>query len=303
MKTVLLSVCMLLSALPVVCCAAEAPQEQERLFERILRDTRATVGVAVMAGDTLVARHNARIRFPLMSVFKFHVALAVLDKMDKQRTPLDSLVEIKAARMHSDTYSPLRKRFPDLDLSISLGELLQYSVSLSDNNACDVLIDYVGGIERVDGYIRSLGLDGFRLEADEARMHRDATAQYLNWSTPEAVVRLLGIACTQPLFAAEYREFLWRIMQQTETGADKLKGLLPPGVVVGHKTGSSDRTPEGVKIADNDAGFVVLDDRRTYFIAVFVMESQHSDRENAAIIARISRAVYDMLHDRGPAGD
>ena len=43
-------------------------------------------------------------------------------------------------------------------------------------------------------------------------------------------------------------------MIDTETGANKLKGMLPAKTVVGHKTGSSDRNADGMKTADNDAG-------------------------------------------------
>ena len=76
---------------------------------------------------------------PLLSVFKFHVALAVLDKMDKQSISLDSIVSIKASQMLPNTYSPLRKKLPDQDFTITLRELMQYSISQSDNNACDIL--------------------------------------------------------------------------------------------------------------------------------------------------------------------
>ena len=62
-------------------------------------------------------------------------------------------------------------------------------------------------------------------------------------------------------------------MIDTETGANKLKGMLPAKTVVGHKTGSSDRNADGMKTADNDAGLVILPDGRKYYIAAFVMDS------------------------------
>ena len=98
------------------------------------------------------------------------------------------------------------------------------------------------------------------------------------------------------IFGTQYKDFLQAIMQETSTGKDKLKGQLPADVIVGHKTGSSDRTPEGIKIADNDAGFVILPNGQKYYIAVFVMESQETDADNAAIIASISQIVYDTLN-------
>ena len=297
MKTTIFTTCMLLATLFCACNFSKRNQRQELDLEinRVLKDKKATVGVAVLTGDTLLALHNNQVHFPLFSVFKFHVALAVLNKMDKGDICLDSLVEIKAAQMHPNTYSPLRQKFPDCDFSISLRELLKYSISLSDNNACDILIDYVGGIAKVSDYIKSLGLNDFALAANEDLMHTDRAALYRNWSTPEAVVRLFDIADKQPLFAAEYKDFLWQTLKETSTGADKLKAQLPSDAIIGHKTGSSDRTSEGIKTADNDAGFVILPDGRKYYIAVLIMESQETDRENAAIIARISRIVYDYF--------
>ena len=60
-------------------------------------------------------------------------------------------------------------------------------------------------------------------------------------------------------------------MIDTETGANKLKGMLPAKTVVGHKTGSSDRNADSMKTADNDAGLVILPDGRKYYIATFIM--------------------------------
>ena len=81
----------------------------------------------------------------------------------------------------------------------------------------------------------------------------------------------------------------------TTTGANKLKAGLPAGIVIGHKTGSSDRTAEGIRIADNDAGYVLLPDGRRYCIAVFVTESEENDAANAAIAASASRAAYEYF--------
>ena len=89
---------------------------------------KATVGIAVWTDKGDMLRYNDHVHFPLLSVFKFHVALAVLDKMDKQSISLDSIVSIKASQMPPNTYSPLRKKFPDQDFTITL-ELMQYSIS------------------------------------------------------------------------------------------------------------------------------------------------------------------------------
>lgn len=287
----------LLAAFFLVASAqAQQPSLNTHRIADFVKDKRATVGVAVLTDKNETLQYNNLVHYPLLSVFKFHVALAVLDKMDKHGTALDSVLLVKADQLHADTYSPLRKKFPDQDVRISLKELLQYSVSLSDNNACDILIEYAGGIKQVNDYIQQLGIKDCHLSKTEADMHLDIeNSQYSNWSTPSEVVRLLKIADEKDLFAKEYKNFLWQTMIETQTGANKLKALLPPDLVVGHKTGSSDRTADGRKIADNDAGFVILPDGRKYYIAVFVMDSYETDDANALIIATISKIVYDSL--------
>ena len=64
-------------------------QEIEQQIDSLLKEKKATVGVAVLANGETVAVYNNQIHFPLLSVFKFHVGLAVLDKMDKGHIALD----------------------------------------------------------------------------------------------------------------------------------------------------------------------------------------------------------------------
>lgn len=105
----------------------------------------------------------------------------------------------------------------------------------------------------------------------------------------------MKLVLEKDVLSAEHRKFLSDIMLKTSTGTDKIKQGLPPGVMFGHKTGSSSRTADGIKIADNDAGFVTLTNGRTYYIAVMITESKLDDRANAALAAQISQTVYNYL--------
>lgn len=150
-------------------------------------------------------------------------------------------------------------------------------------------------MDSVDTYIRNLGVDDIHLSATERDMHEDIQLQYKNTGTPIAAVRLLEMFYQHSLFEQRYKSLLINALVNTETGAEKLKGLLPAEAIVAHKTGSSDRTTEGVKIADNDLGVVFLPDGRKYYIAVFVTESRENDEVNARIIADISYTVYKFF--------
>lgn len=291
----MLAVCLLLT-LPCV-------QAQDRLtkeLDSLLQDKRATVGVAVVLDGCETFTYNNQLRFPLMSVFKFHQALAVLDYLDREQLPLDTEIFVRKADLLPDTYSPLREARPKGEFKMSVGELLRYSVSESDNNACDILFRYMGGTDVVDSYIRTLGITDFKIEATEEDMHKSFKHQYLNWTTPLAAVRVLEKFRTETLFRdSAYKEFLERIMVAAVTGRDKLKAGLPPEVILGHKTGSSDRDESGIKAGDNDLGFVCLPDGGQYSIAVFVKDSGEDDKTNAALIAAISQKIYEYYRTSG----
>jgi beta-lactamase class A len=79
------------------------------------------------------------------------------------------------------------------------------------------------------------------------------------------------------------------IMRRCETGLTRIKGSLPPGTEVMHKTGTIGMTTNdvGIMTLPADAGHVV--------ISVFVKSSgkEIPDRERA--IAEVSRVVYDYF--------
>lgn len=290
MKRLLLLCCCLAAALPL----SARNGSLERAVRALTDSVRATVGVAVVFGDgdTLVVNNGHR--YPTMSVYKFHQALAVLDHLERRGLPLTTRIPVRKSDLLPDTWSPLREACPGGG-RFTVAELLAYSVAQSDNNVCDLLFRFLGGPEVVNRYIAGLDAGEAAIVADEETMHRHTDNQYLNWTTPLAAVRLLDRFRRGELLSAAYGDFLLETMFATETGPDKLRGLLPADVAVAHKTGSAFRDAQGVMVADNDIGIVRLPDGRSYSIAVFVMDSREDDRTDAAVIARISRLVYDSF--------
>ncbi len=59
-------------------------------IEQIVSDKKAVVGVSIIGnnGKDTFSLHGDR-RFPMQSVFKFHIALAVLSEIDKGNLSLD----------------------------------------------------------------------------------------------------------------------------------------------------------------------------------------------------------------------
>lgn len=266
-------------------------------IKAFIKNKRARIGVAWMEDGRLNAVNGER-RYPMMSVFKLHVAVAVLRKMEREGVSPDTILYIRASQMEKDTYSPLLRLHPDADFSISMRELLRYSVAESDNNACDILIAYAGGTDMVSREMRSIGVKDFQITETEASMHADRNRCRNNSSTPASVVMLLRDIYEGGILTGIYADILQQTMLMTTTGADKIKAGLKPGMRLAHKTGSSDRTPEGVKTADNDAGAVIMPDGRRCYVAVFIEDSEESDADNAAITAGITKIILSSRERR-----
>ena len=84
-------------------------------------------------------------------------------------------------------------------------------------------------------------------------------------------------------------------MRETVTGKDRLKGQLPKGAIVAHKTGTSGANKDGLTAAVNDIGIIFLPNGQHFFISVFVTDSKENSAANEKIIADISKAAWDYF--------
>jgi len=253
------------------------------------------VGIAVIdlnKGDTLTVRGEEH--FPMQSVYKLPLALAVLDQVDKGTMALTQNIHITKADLHPDTWSPLRERYSAKDVDLPLDSILMYTVSYSDNNACDILFRFLGGTAIVDQYVRKLGIMSMAIVTTEEEMRQGWNVQYRNWSSPRATANLLQLFYKGKILSERCRDYLWRLMVNSSTTPGRIKGLLPLGAVVPHKSGSSGTNDSGIAAATNDIGLIVFPDGRCVALVVFITESNASDEERDKVIATVARAIWDV---------
>lgn len=268
-----------------------------RLY-RLIFNKDAIIGLAVQKDNRIWVFDKGR--QPLLSVFKYIVALKVLTTLDRENISLNKKLKISKSMIDEDLYSPMLNKYKKFPFEISIGELLKYMISESDNNACDILIEYAGGIAAIDSYIKEIGFKDIEIAVNEKEMNKDIEKQYLNKASASDMVKLIKKGYEGGLLSKNSTDYLVKIMLETKTGQDKLKAGLPEGVLTGHKTGSSSRKSSGIKIADNDAGFVILPGGGVYYIAVFIQDSSLSDSENDDLISSISQLVYEYCAKQSP---
>ncbi|MHA4893333.1 class A beta-lactamase, subclass A2 [Pedobacter sp. PWIIR3] len=262
-------------------------------INKIIARTKASVGISTQileTGDTISI--NGDQRFPMQSVYKFHLALAVLDLVEKGKLQLTQKIFLKPGDLLPDTHSPLRDKYPNGNVSVSLDEVLRFTVGQSDNNGCDILFRLIGGTQYVNRFIKKLGVTNVAIVATEEEMHRDYRIQFKNFSTAKSATELLLKFAGGKVLKKASQEYLMTIMQSSPSGPKKLKGLLPNGTIVAHKTGYSGTDKNGLAYATNDIGLIQLPNGNHMAISVFVSMSTEQEAVNDQLIAEIAKVSY-----------
>lgn len=259
----------------------------------IAQVTHGPVGAAVYIVESgrAVALHGGQ-RFPMQSVYKLPIGMALLHRVDLGGLPLTQPVRIRPTDLVPPSRgSPIRDKYPH-GTTLTVFQLLDAMMTVSDGTASDVLLNLAGGPGQVTAYLRGLGIRGVVVATSERAMAQSEPVQYRNWATPDAMAGLLCALQQGRGLSMPSRRLLLGLMSGSTTGLDRIKGLLPAGTSVMHKTGSSG-TVGGLTRATNDAGLVTLPDGRHLAVVVFVSDTRAEEATRDAVIAKIARAAWD----------
>lgn len=277
--------------------AAQKKDNLKKEIEKIVHHKRATIAVSLNGIDFpfRYENQNAHKMLPMASVFKFHIALFVLDRVDNGSLSLKQNILVKKEDLREDTWSPLRDNFTEDDFEMPLSELLKFMIAYSDNNAADILIHTVGGTGAIQNFLNKRGITKLTIKATEEKMSQGDEFIYWNTTTTTAANQLLIDFYKNKIVSKSATAFLMRTMLETTTGKNKIRASLPEGTAVAHRTGSSGKDKKGMTIAENDIAIITLPNGKHYALSVFVADSMESEETNIRMIAEISRVVWELL--------
>lgn len=277
-----------------------------RIYTDVLTDTIAQIvsgypgeiGVAVIInGSDTVAVNNENI-YPMMSVFKVHQALAVCRQFDRDGLSLDTLVNIKRDELDANTWSPMLKEHQEPMFTLSVKELLRYTLLQSDNNASNLMFERLVGVSETDRFIATLiPRASFRIAYTESEMAADHAKAYSNCTSPLGAAMLMERLFTDSLVSRGKQAFIQKVLGECVTGKDRIAAPLigKEGVSLAHKTGSGYMKEGGILVAHNDVGYICLPGGVHYTLAVFVKDFKGDASQASQAVARISECVYALL--------
>ena len=270
-------------------------QELQRQLAQIASAAKGNVGAAALVLETGESVSlNPHDHFPMQSVYKLPIGMAVMEQVDAGKIKLDQKVRVtKNDFVGAGQHSPIRDKNPN-GAEISVSELLRYAISESDGTASDVLMKLAGGPGAVQAYLTELKITDMIVLNTEKEIGQDWQTQYRNWASPEAAVALLRALFERQGLSESSQALLLKYMIESTPGQKRLKGLLPAGTVVAHKTGTSG-AQNGITAATNDIGIITLPNGKHMAIAVFVSDSPEDEATREGVIAKIAKAVWEKL--------
>ncbi|GAB3319123.1 class A beta-lactamase [Larkinella ripae] len=308
---------------PTVPNVAEQRLNQE--LERIARLAKGKVGVCALhleSGRQIsLNRHE---KFPMASTVKVAIAVELFNKIEKGELSLRTMVDLKPSDLHPGS-GTLETLFAKPGVQLSVENLLELMMVISDNSATDILLNLVGGVEPVRARLKALGIEGMSVDRTIVQLIADLEGVTLppveQWTvgfydqlgaaatpeirraaalkleqdprdtaTPEAMVNLLTQIYQAKALKPENRDLLLAVMERCRGGQARIKGFLPPETVVAHKTGSLNSS------ATDDVGFITLPgDAGHIVLAVFITASAQASAEREQTIAHLSRTIYDYF--------
>lgn len=236
------------------------------------------------SGRKLVWRGEER--FVYCSTFKMFLAAATLMRVQAGQERLDRAIPITSADMIS--HAPVTE--PAVGSSLTVEQLMKGTVEVSDNPAANILLKAMGGIEPMQAFYRGLGDTSTRADRFEPEMNRlDGDKDTITPAQSVANMQRLFLDPASPL-TAQSQELLLRWMTDTPTGMDRLKGGVPSGWRVAHKTGTGGYGPT------NDIGLIYPPNGKPIVVAAYYHATREtSDAQNAAVIAQATRMALTSL--------
>ncbi|MBR1208295.1 class A beta-lactamase [Bradyrhizobium sp. AUGA SZCCT0051] len=251
-------------------------------FARIELATSGRLGVAALDMETgLRASRRGDERFPMCSTFKALASAAVLHRVDRGESSLDQRVQVEAKDILA--YAPVAKQH--VGSSMTLSELCEAAITLSDNTAANLLLREIGGPAGFTSFFRTIGDNVSRLDRWEVALNEAVPGDLRDTTSPVAMLKSLQRVVIGDVLKAASRQKLVDWMVANKTGDTRLRAGVPRDWRVGDKTGTGERGTY------NDIGVFWPPGRKPIVVTVYLTGASAPMEKCNEVIANVARAV------------
>ncbi|WP_367671246.1 class A beta-lactamase [Serratia symbiotica] len=204
----------------------------------------ARVGYAVLdlTSGRILESYRPEERFPMMSTFKVLLCGAVLSRVDSGLEQLNRRILFRQSDLVE--YSPVtEKRLAD---GMTVAELCNASITMSDNTAANLLLSTIGGPQELTAFLRKTGDLVTRLDRWEPELNEALPGDNRDTTTPEIMAQTLRQLLTGEILTATSQQQLMSWMEADKVAGPLLRSVLPVGWFIADKTGAGKRGSRGI---------------------------------------------------------
>jgi beta-lactamase class A len=312
--------------------APEPPSAEEQALNaalgRIGDAFDGRVGIAVhdlQSGATV--HFNGLDLLPQQSVSKLWVALTALEQVDEGELALSDRVTIRTEDLtlfHQPIRNELRRRGGPITTTVA--DLMARAIIESDNTANDALLRRVGGPDAVRRFLARRGLGSIRFGPGEREMQsaiaglewrqdyaagrsfyeaRDEVpdgererafeaylADPVDGAAPVALAGALARVAKGEIVSDQSTAHFLDLLRRVRSGPNRLKGGLPPGWSIGHKTGTG-QVWGAEQSGYNDVAILTAPDGDRYAVAVMIARTGMRVPDRMAMMHEVVAAVAE----------
>ncbi|MBL8773510.1 MAG: serine hydrolase [Phenylobacterium sp.] len=273
--------------------------------------------------------------YPQQSVSKLWVAIAIMKAVDEGRLDTEAWVTL-TDEDRSVFFQPVAYNIGASGYQTQLAGLLRRALVESDNAANDRLMRELGGPDAVSAVLEDMGLTQVKVGAYERDLQartaglvwqasygfgwnfqaarqalpletrQAAMDAYLadppDGASPAAITAALAALHRGELLSPASTQYVIGLMTQARTGPRRLKGGLPPGWTIAHKTGTG-QDFRGASVGINDVGLITAPDGRTYAVAVMLRHTRQAVPARLALMQAVTRAVAEEWNGDARSAD
>jgi beta-lactamase class A len=231
-----------------------------------------------------------RERFAMCSTFKWLLAAGVLKEVEDGGLEMDRVVrfgEEAILPVSPKTTLRLAEGAKGVVGEMTVAELCEATMTVSDNAAANLLLPLVGGPAGLTDILRRSGDTVTRLDRMEPELNENAEGDVRDTTTPHAMANTLLRIAVGDFLTAGSMETLTGWMIAASTGMDRLRAGLPADWRVGDKTGT------GARGAHNDVAIAWTPQGAPIAIASYITGGAASNDEKAAAHAGAARLIAD----------
>lgn len=263
--------------------SADGHRSLIQTVERIAGEIEAQVGFAAYDLESGQRwEYQADQRFAMSSTFKTLACAALLHRVDAGQESLDRRVSFSESDLV--TYSPITEKHAG-GQAMSLADLCEAALTMSDNTAANLVLQALGGPEKVTLFARVLGDDVTRLDRWETELNEAVPGDNRDTTTPNAMVKNLHNLLLGDVLSRKSRDQLYDWLKRNQVADGLFRAAVPEGWIVADRTGAGGFGSRSI------TAIFWPPERQPIVVALYLTQTEASFSERNKAITEIGEAI------------